>query len=151
MEVRETSEDRGRLRRFWSHPSWWSLLIVAPWMIGAALQIYQWRVDRAIAQRQQTTWGTVLTHEPHNHNRYGYTFSVNAISYSGWHSPENEEPTVGQRVTVYYDPVDPNSSALDDFGELASRVLGPVPLEIGGSVVIALIIVVRRRMIAMKT
>jgi len=120
-------------------------------MIGAALHIYQWRVDRAIAQRQQTTWGTIFAHEPHNHNRYGYTFSVNGIFYSGWYSPENDEPTVGQRVTVYYDPVDPNTSALEDFGELAFRVLGPVPLEIGGSGVIALIIVVRRRMTAMKT
>jgi hypothetical protein len=110
-------------------------------MIGAALGIYGWHRDRVIAQRQQTTSGTILTHEPSNHNRYGYNFSVSDKPYSGWHIPEHDEPTIGQRVTVYYDPIDPNTSALDDFGELALRDLGPVPAEIGGSVLVIMFIV----------
>ena len=120
---------------------WWSLFIVTPWLIGAALGIYDWHRDRVIAQRQQTTLGTILTHEPGNHNRYGYNFSVSDKPYSGWYSPGNNEPTIGQRVTVYYDPIDPNTSALDDFGELALRELGPVPAEIGGSVFVIVVIV----------
>jgi hypothetical protein len=94
-----------------------------------------------IAQRQQTTSGTILTHEPSNHNRYGYNFSVSDKPYSGWHVPERDEPTIGQRVTVYYDPIDPNASALDDFGELALRDLRPVPAEIGGSALVIMVIV----------
>jgi hypothetical protein len=118
----------------------WSLFIVTPWMIGAALGIYGWHRDRAIAQRQQTTLGTILTHEPGNHNRYGYNFSLNDKPYGGWYSGSNE-PTIGQRVTVYYDPIDPNANALDDFGELALRDLGPVPAEIAGSVLVIMIII----------
>jgi hypothetical protein len=120
---------------------WLSLLIVTPWMIGAALGIYGWHRDRVIAQRQQTTSGTILTHEPGNHDRYGYNFSVSDKPYSGWYTPENNEPTIGQRVTVYYDPIDPNTSALDDFGELALRDLRAVPALIGGSALVIMIIV----------
>jgi len=120
---------------------WWSLFIVTPWMIGAALGIYGSHRDRVIAHRQQTTSGTILTHEPGNHNRYGYNFSVSDKPYSGWYTPEHSEPTIGQRVTVYYDPIDPNTSALDDFGELALRDLGPVPAEIGGSLLVIIVIV----------
>ena len=110
-------------------------------MIGAALGIYGWHRGRVIAQRQQTTSGTIVTHEPANHNRYGYNFSVSDKPYSGWYSPGHNEPTIGQRVTVYYDPIDPNTSALDDFGELALQDLGPVPAEIGGSVLVIMVIV----------
>jgi hypothetical protein len=109
-------------------------------MIGGALGIYGWHRDRVIAQRQMTTSGTIHTHEPGNHNRYGYNFSVSDQPYSGWYIPEHNEPTIGQRVTVYYDPIDPNTSALDDFGELALRALGPVPAEIGGSVFFIVVI-----------
>jgi len=120
---------------------WWSLFIVTPWLIGAALGIYGWHRDRMISQRQQTTSGTILTHEPGNHNRYGYNFSLSDKLYSGWYIPQNNEPTIGQQVTVYYDPIDPTTNALDDFGELALRDLGPVPFEILGSVFVFVVIV----------
>ena len=141
-----------RLVRLWHRPSWWNLLIVTPWVLGAALSIYWWRTDRAIAHRQQTAQGTVLTHEPHNHDRYGYSFSLNGKSYSGWQVPNDKlEPSVGQQVTVYYDPTDPSISALMNYHELSLRRLGPVPFLIGGSGFVALFILVRRRMTAMKT
>jgi uncharacterized protein DUF3592 len=122
------------------------LLIISPWVIGAAFSLHEWRTDRAIALRQLTTFGTILTHEPANHDRYGYAFSVNGKSYRGWHTPYgSDQAVIGQGVTVYYDPLNPNSSALVDYGVLARRRLGPVPLELAGCGLFALLILATRR------
>jgi hypothetical protein len=90
--------------------------------------------------------GTIVAHEPANHDRYGYTFSVNQQTYSGWQIPYDDvQFTVGQVVTVHYDPLDPNNSALIDFNELGDRAFGPFPLLIAAIPFIALIEFLRRR------
>jgi hypothetical protein len=41
------------LERYWYRPSWWMLLVAAPWAIGLALLVYESHADRAIAMRQR--------------------------------------------------------------------------------------------------
>jgi flavin-dependent dehydrogenase len=115
-------------------------------MIAVTFCVYPWWKDRAIAARQQTASGTIVAHEPANHDRYGYTFNVNQKTYSGWQVPHDDDQfTVGQVVTVHYDPQDPNNSALENFSELADQELGPVPLLIAAIPLVALIEFLRRR------
>ena len=91
-------------KRTWANPSWWNLLVVLPWTIGTIFLIQEWRVDRDVASREQTTQGVITAHEPSNHNRYGYVFSVNGQSFTGWASPRKDQPEIGKQVLVYYDP-----------------------------------------------
>jgi len=116
----------------WSHPSWSNLIVVLPWVLGAGLAIHGWMKDRDVATRECTVVGTITAHEPANHNRYGYIFSLSSHSYSGWDSPGKEEPRIGQLVTVYYDPTDPMQNALTDFAELGIESLGPLPVLLFG-------------------
>lgn len=71
--------------------------------VGQSVQCYfidEWKVDRNIASRQQTTQGLITTHEPSNHNQYSYVFTVNGKNFTGWESPRSEELDVGKRVVV---------------------------------------------------
>jgi len=131
--------------RHWHYPSWWNLLILLPWVFGIVLCVHEWRVDRSIAQREQTTRGVVTSYEPQNHNLYGYAFAVDGRPYRGWESPKANEIEIGKVVTVYYDPADPSKNALTHFDELSSASLGLVPLMIVGIVGLALFVSLRRR------
>jgi hypothetical protein len=116
-----------------------------PWAIGLIFLLYSSAVDRAIAARQRTTHGIVRTHEPANHNRYGYEFVVDGKFYTGWQIPTREEFKIGQQVLVYYDPVDPTTSGLNSFAEAAENALGPVVFCVFGITAVAIFIFVRRR------
>jgi hypothetical protein len=129
----------------WANPSWWNLLVVLPWTIGVILAVYGWTVDRDIATRQETTQGVITSHEPANHDRYGYVFSVNGKNFSGWGHPRNADQEIGKRVVVYYDPRNPNKSAITDFRELSAGSLGPVPFLLIGIAAVAWFINVQRR------
>lgn len=88
-------------------------------------------------------------HEPANHNRYGYIFSVDGRSYTGWESPRKDELEIGKQVVVYYDPNDPAKNALTDFGELSIEKFGPIPTLMFGIGGVALVIFwTKRRMLA---
>ena len=145
--VREMTDGLARdMSRQWNRPTWWMLLIAAPWMIGATFCMYVWYTDRAVALRQQTTSGTIVAHKPASRNRYGYTFNVNEKTYGGGQvSYGDEQFAVGQVVTVHYDPLDPNNSALVDFNESSSRASRPVPCLVLGVLSAALIIFGLRR------
>ena len=126
--------------RSWHRP----LLIAAPLIIGVTFFTYEWYADRVVARREQTTSGTIVAHEPANHDRYGYTFSVNNQTYSGWQVPHNgDQFAIGQVVTVHYDPLNPNNSALVDFDELSYRALAPVPLLV--AVILFLVLFIFKR------
>ena len=134
------------LLRYWHCPPWRMLITAAPLMIGAVFCIYGSYSDRVVARRQQTTSGTVFVHEPANHDRYGYSFNVKQKTYRGWQVPyDDEQFKVGQVVTVHFDPLDPNNSALVDYNELSFRALRPVPLLLAGMLFVAVFIFVRRR------
>jgi Protein of unknown function (DUF3592) len=129
----------------WKHPSWWKFLIVTPWIFGLIFLAPAWKIDREIATRQQTTNGTITAHEPSNHDRYEYIFSVNGHAFIGWQSPRANELQIGKEVLVYYDPVDPNQNSLRDFNDVGDQDFGPIPLLIAGILGAALIIFLLRR------
>jgi hypothetical protein len=71
-----------------------------------------------VAGRQQITNGSIDTHDPSNHDRYGYTFSVGKRKFTGWASPGSfRDFHVGETITVYYDPSDPTTNSPSDFHE----------------------------------
>jgi hypothetical protein len=119
--------------------------VVLPWAIGTILFIHEWRVDRDIATREQTTQGVITAHEPANHNRYGYVFSVRDKSFTGWESPGKDGLKIGKQVLVYYDPLNPNKNALTEFRALGINVLGPVPTMLFGIGAVAWYIKAQRR------
>ena len=129
----------------WANPSWWNLFVVLPWAIGAIFFVHEWRVDREIAGREQTTQGVITAHEPANHNRYGYVFSVSGKRFTGWETARKDELGIGKQVLVYYDPHDPNKNALISFRDLSINSLGPVPTILFGIGGVAWYIGSRRR------
>ena len=134
-----------RFDKHWLRPSWWNMLVALPWAIGLSFLIYEGLTDRAIAQREKAVQGIITSHEPANHNRYGYTFSANDKSYSGWEIPRRTEPTIGQSVVVYYDPDDPHRNSLTNFADLSLESFGPMPLLMFGIRAAALFIRGQRR------
>jgi hypothetical protein len=136
-----------RLGRTWGNPSWWNLLIMLPWVLGVGFMVYGFRVDQIKAAREQTTRGQIISHDPPNHDRYGYQFVVNGKVHSGWAIPETSEYKIGQQVLVYYDPLDPDKSALGDFAASGYRIIGPAAFCLCGICGVSLFIFLRRRSI----
>ena len=134
-----------RMFRHWPSPPS-VLVLVVLLTIAVPFCIYPWYKDHSVAARQQTAPATIVTHEAANHERYGYTFTVNQKNYSGWLIPHNDQQfTVGQVVTIHYDPAEPGNSALVDFGELADEDLAPVLFLIAIAALVVLIELLRRR------
>jgi len=107
--------------------------------------IHEWKADREIATREQTAQGVVISHEPANHDRYGYAFSVNGKSFSGWGSPRKDKLEIGEQVVVSYDPQNPNKNAITDFRELGVESVGPLPALLFGIGAVAWFIKTQRR------
>jgi hypothetical protein len=145
--MKPPSYQQGIARRIlgWQNPSWVHLLVVLPWVIGSVYGLRAWREDSALAARQQTANGKIIAHEPANHDRYGYTFSIGARTYRGWEIPHKREYSIGEQITVYYDPIDPNRSALTSFEELSLRDFGLILLLLMGSATVVFIIYRRRK------
>jgi hypothetical protein len=141
------SSFESRLNRTWSNPSWWNLLIVLPWVMLVIFELYGFRADQLRAAREKTEYGQIVSHDPPNHNRFGYQFRVGGKVYSGWAIPSADDYKIGQQVLVYYDPLDPDKSALADFAETGYRVLGPVSFCLFGICGVTLVIFLRRRSI----
>lgn len=129
----------------WRHPSWWSLLIFLPWVLGSTVAIRGLVEDRTIAQREKTTTGTVTAHEPANHNRYGYSFTVDGRTYSGWSSLSRSRPRIGQQIAVFYDPLDPTKNSLIHFADLDRVTPSMIAATLLGMALFALLIWYRRR------
>ena len=128
----------------WKPHSWWQLLITLPWCIGLVLLVHGSIQDRDIAKRQKTATGRITSHEPANHNQYGYVFSVDGRQYSGSEIPELDRK-IGDTVLVFYDPRNPSRSALSDFSEVADANDGPILFLAIGIGVLAVVIYRRRR------
>lgn len=96
--------------------SWWNLSILIPFILLLSLSLHSWWNDAQIATRQQTAIGTIDGHDPPNHDRYSYTFSVNGSQFSGWAYPNDKRDfNVGQQVVIYYDPLQPSENSAYDF------------------------------------
>ena len=129
----------------WTNPSWSSLLIAMPWLIGSIALFWGSIMNHHLALREMTTAGVITGHEPANHNRYVYTFSIDGKSYTGRQIPDKHELAIGQQVRVYYNPLDPAKNSLIDFDEVALGNLGPASFAFWLSVAAIVFIVVQRR------
>jgi hypothetical protein len=118
-----------------------------PWAALVVFCLFAFREDQITAAREQTTRGQIVSHDSPNHNRFGFQFEVNGRMYTGWAIPGTREYQIGQQVLVYYDSLDPNTSALADFADSGYRIVGPVSFCIFGICVVALYIFLRRRAI----
>ena len=129
--------------RQWNH-SWWQILVVLPWCIGLVLLVRGAVEDRQIAKRQMTALGRITSHEPAEHNRYGYIFSANGQQYTGWEIPVADR-VIGQPVLVYYDPLNPSRNALIGFEQVAEENRGLIRFMAVGTVVVPAVVYYRRR------
>lgn len=106
--------------RRWNRPlSWWNLAALTPFLLLAILSIHSAWNDARIAKRQQTTIGTIDGHDPPNHDRYSYRFSVNGHQFTGWAYPSKRDFFVGQQIVVYYDPTQPSENSAYDFTDVS--------------------------------
>jgi hypothetical protein len=115
----------------WVNPSWANLFITLPWGIGILAAVFGWSADHAIAKREGTTIGVITAHTKSRSDRYQYTFSVNGEKLDG-SSGADDQHNIGDRVTVFYDPVDPNKNDLRDYKDLAVRNFALVPFMLPG-------------------
>lgn len=71
---------------------------------------------RADSKRQQTAIGIIVGHDPPNHDRYSYRFSINGRQFGGWAYPGDRcDFFIGERIVVYYDPIVPSENSAYDF------------------------------------
>src|SRR5579863_10052539 len=96
-------------------------LLFAPafFSIGVLGMLIASHNDASVASREQSATGTIVSHEPQNHNRYGYRFQVGGTRYTGWETPLKGGPKIGQSVKVYFDPQNPSENSLTEFAVLA--------------------------------
>jgi hypothetical protein len=122
-------------------------MVALPWAVGILVFLFSVKSDQAIAGREQMTSGIIKRHEPSNHDRYGYDFTVNGRPYSGWQSPTQREFIIGETVSVYFDPLDPTKSSLFSFAGAWDRAIGPVFLMTVGIAAFAAYIFTRKRFV----
>lgn len=111
--------------RKWSQPpSWWNLMVLWPIPFVLMFCVYTLQADFEIAKRQRTTVATINLHDPPNHDRYGYVFSIAGHNFTGWAYPNDKRGfTVGERIVVYYDPTNPEKKSTSDFHSVGLGVV----------------------------
>jgi hypothetical protein len=134
-----------RFQQTWDRrPSWWNLLVVWPFVVFVVLALCNFRTDQLTAAREQTVFGQIVSHDPPNHNRFGYQFEVTGRMYTGW-AIRATDYQIGQKVLVYYDSLNPKKNQLDDFAGNGYRMIGPTSLCLFGIVGVPLYIFLRQR------
>jgi hypothetical protein len=81
--------------------------------------------NHLVALRERTILGTVVEHQADNRSTSIYSFSVDSKVYTG-QELGSKHKAIGEQVTVYYDPADPERNRLNDFDEEALGLLGLV-------------------------
>ena len=100
------------------------MTITLPFIAGILFTLPKARQEAEAASRQQTAQGTVTSYHPYDHNRCSYTFSVLQGQYSGTDSAQKNDVAIGEHVLVYYDSLNPEFNALDDFSKQAGQDQG---------------------------
>jgi Protein of unknown function (DUF3592) len=121
------------------------IVIIFIWILLACLfgflgiKTLNWSEYCHLAASAVKTTGRVIAKEPENHHFIVYSFDVGARSYSGkgnggGENPEFEELQIGDPISVYYDPQNPNDSFLGNPREQADSItLGVLFLALVGS------------------
>lgn len=127
-------------------PSWWNLLAIWPLLFFFIWTLHQWSYDKNTASRERIAEATVTSHDPHNHDRYGYTFVIEGKTYSGWAYPGTKlDFHVSEILDVYYDPLNPAENGIESFQDKAIGELGFVPFIIFLSGFLVVGIYIQRR------
>jgi hypothetical protein len=141
---RELLEERRAMMK--RPPSWWNLFALAPILFFLIICVRSWKNDAQIAKRQQTTIGQIDRHDPPNHDRYGYTFSVNGKKFTGWANPTDRRSfSVGERIVIYYDPMHPTENSAYDYNEVNPGGVVFIGWLVMGCAFIPLVIFLQRR------
>lgn len=88
--------------------SWWHLAMGWPAPIIVALLVHKCSVDRATIEREVAIQAVITEKPPNAHGAFRYRFVVDDKGYTGLTS--TFENHVGEKVRVYYDPLDPTRS-----------------------------------------
>ena len=127
-------------------PSWWNLWILLPVLAMFLWSVHNSLTDFETAKRQRVTVATIGSHDPPNHDRYGYLFSVNSEQYKGWAYPSDKVSySLGEQIAVHYDPLDPTHNLPARFEDAAVRDLFFAPFCLLVVAGLPLFIFVRRR------
>lgn len=120
----------------WENPPWSHALVVLPFLVGLVLIAGEVRRDRAIAARERTTHGTIVSNDPGNHNSYEYAYTVGGRTYRAWQIPYRIQWRIGEQVVVYYDSANPAVSSLTTFAERSDFEARPIPALLIGIVLV---------------
>lgn len=101
------------------------LVFLIPVVMAAFFLINSAQDAGEVANREQTTNGTLVAHQAWNHNRWEYRFQVDAHTYTGLDRLRSGTPKVGEPVTIFFDPLDPTTNALTSFKERRISLFGP--------------------------
>jgi hypothetical protein len=104
--------------------TWWTYLILAPWVLGIALTAFNGANHTEISERERTTTGRIIAHEIQNHNQYRYVFSADGKEFTGLDSADERMPAIGDSIEVFYDPRKPSENALRSFRDSAQNMFG---------------------------
>jgi hypothetical protein len=104
---------------------------------AAAFFLYQSWSSAAVAGRQQTAAGRIITHDIENHDTYSYHYAVGPNSYAGRDGAPGKPLNVGDTVTVFYDPKNPGRSGLVSFWTTSEGAKAPLPMILAAAALIA--------------
>ena len=114
-------------------------------LIGAAtFFLYQSCSIAAVARRQQTASGKIITHDVENHDTYSYSFRAGPNPYVGRDGAPAKPLKVGDTVTVYYDPQHPSRNGLVSFWTTRESAVAPLPFILAATALVAILAIQRR-------
>lgn len=116
---------------------------VAKWTFGT---------DDRFARMTAETTGVVTEKLPHEHRTIRFRYSINGADYSGagatdFGNPPFDDITVGQRITVFYNPENPESATSGDRRSEPDANTGPVILMTLFAPIFLLVQLIRKRWI----
>ena len=121
--------------------SWRSLVLAIPFAALLTITVHDGHKVAVVAIREQKAEGVVTGCDPSNHNWCHYKFSFRERTFEGFGGWVGEKPSTGQHVTVFFDPLDPNTSSLEDYASEDRRERGIAPLCWAGVLTVVMIIV----------
>jgi hypothetical protein len=104
------------------------MLITLPWVLLIVFLLAESRHNATVAARQQVTIGIITGHEASNHNQYRYTFTFSGRQYNGLSQSPTDTGEIGDRMAVYFDPLNPDTNSLEDFSAASKRDGNMLPI-----------------------
>ena len=126
----------------WRRGSLLCMLPIMPLVLGGLLGVYRWHTDSVVSQREKMTMAAITSQAANR--RFGYQFSVDAKSYTGW-SPPKQGMSIGQKIPVFYDQAHPEVNSPEDFARSSVAWLGFGTIGLVAGVTLIVIVFRNRR------